>query len=128
MLFQIYSSPRRMPNRVPSMRMRPYYIPERPRTKSENSDPSSTVFQETRNIVDAINYSTMMDTCDNIISSELGGQPQAAPHDKYFKVRNKILFKKSKSLEDIRVENLNSTSACHEMEFIKNLQKLRVQD
>lgn len=112
-----------MPNRVPPMRMRPYYIPERPRTKSENADPASALYQETTNIIEsAVNCSTMMDTCDNI---------QALDAVTVL-LRQKVLLKKSKSLEDVRSEstiNAKSAASSHEMEFMSSrIQKLRVQD
>lgn len=120
-----------MPNRVPPMRMRPYYIPERSRTKSENADPTSALFQETTTIVDSVNSSTMMDTCDNLQGND--SVTNSILTDCHGKIlRQKLMLKKSKSLEDVRSEstvNVKSAASSHEMEFMSSrIQKLRVQD
>lgn len=122
---KIYSSPRRMPDRVPPMRMRPYYIPERSRTKSENADSSTSLYQETRSIVESVNNSIMMDTCDMGMEIFNGESKLTEKNGK-----NLVLpLKKAKSLENIRVENLDGSTPSHEMEFVSSrIQKLKVQE
>lgn len=126
---QIYSSPRRMPNIIPPIRMRPYFIPERSRTKSENAEStSSTLCQETSTVIESINSSNMMDICDTAVAGYDSITDTNSGNNKTNSKKIKDL-KKSKSLEDIRPEKLEPSQQSHEMEFVSNrIQKLRVQD
>lgn len=128
---QIYSSPRRMPNIIPPIRMRPYFIPERSRTKSENAESSSsTLCQETSTVIESINSSNMMDICDTAVAGYDSITDTSSGNQKNNKkIKNLNLLKKSKSLEDIRPDKLEPSQQSHEMEFVSNrIQKLRVQD
>lgn len=153
-----------------SHRMRPYYIPERSRTKSENNmerDVLTGIYPQTaNNFSNAINSNSsstsMMETCDGYVITESGissngqssaataygfnntftGQTAIANNFNYNQTqqltnnqsgRAKLLslnqLKKSKSLEDIRVENLDGSQPSHEMEFVSSrIQKLKVQE
>lgn len=164
--------------------MRPYFIPERSRTKSENNVdhmPNATVdFFSTAN---NNSNSSMMETCDGYTINEVvqstipgatggnatmmttnflgafnshsnvshiivggnttcngfngmltnvgigmrgGGGSAGIPHNK---VANSAFLKKSRSLEDVRVENLDGSQPSHEMEFVSSrIQKLKVQE
>lgn len=126
---QIYSSPRRMPNIIPPIRMRPYFIPERSRTKSENAEStSSNLCQETSTVIESINSSNMMDICDTAVAGYDSITDTNSGNQKNNNKKIKDL-KKSKSLEDIRPEKLEPAQQSHEMEFVSNrIQKLRVQD
>lgn len=141
--------------------MRPYFIPERARTKSENSveryAQCESAVQDFSNTFQAAQQSSnsntsMMDTCDgyatmdstasnsssastaglaNIsaplssrgapVLSEAGARP-----GKQAQLRD---LKKSKSLENIRGENIDGSQPSHEMEFVSSrIQKLKVQE
>lgn len=149
-----------------SLRMRPYFIPERSRTKSENSvelDAHATTMDygaliangtpAANNVcIDGMNSNSnsMMDTCDAYSNSECvsassscgfllvptnnsssfaaANSGQAMPHmppalnsNQYFrpiKCAAVTQMKKSKSLESVRVENINGSQPSHEMEFV----------
>lgn len=177
---KISNSPRKIPET--SHRMRPYFIPERSRTKSENADnhtihhtiqfdssshlytklPSSSTTTTTSATLN--NNATMMDfSCDNsnniisdmyimnndstsndcdddIISSYHIGTPgpsssgvgvlssslQTQTSVAINKSRRFALAKKSKSLEDVRAENIDGSLTSHEMEFVSSrIQKLK---
>lgn len=148
-----------------SHRMRPYYIPERSRTKSENSmerDASSAIYPEAANsFTNAINSNSsstsMMETCDgyvitdtcnpnngqaygfnNTFAGQIASgsncnynQTQQLSNQQAGRARHLSLnqIKKSKSLEDIRVENIDGSQPSHEMEFVSSrIQKLKVQE
>lgn len=155
--------------------MRPYFIPERSRTKSENSvdldghittmDFGGPSTNGTATVcIDAMNSNSnsMMDTCDAYSTSECvsassscgflpapthnhstasvgasssgsssssfvtvnGGTIQPPPTlntNQYFrpiKCAAVTQMKKSKSLESVRVENINGSQPSHEMEFV----------
>lgn len=119
-----------MPNIIPPIRMRPYFIPERSRTKSENAESStSTLCQETLTVLESINSSNMMDICDTAVAGYDTITDTTTGNHKITskKIKN---IKKSKSLEDIRPEKLElSQQQSHEMEFVSNrIQKLKFQD
>lgn len=116
--------------------MRPYFVPERSRTKSESTDTKhNDINSYETQITGAENLSTshcdtMMDTsCDNIIcSTNTYGGSTATPV--VAKSLKNSLLKKSKSLEDItRAKVIDGSQPSHEMEFVSNrIQKLKVQD
>lgn len=131
---QISSSPRKFQDQ--SIRMRPYFIPERSRTKSESTDTkhndihSYALHTAAASDLFAPQCDTMMDTsCDNMshkyatvtnVYSTGTGTPAT--------VKGSGL-KKSKSLEDIRAKMIDGSQPSHEMEFVSSrIQKLKVHD
>lgn len=151
--------------------MRPYFIPERSRTKSENNAEPENYTGMTYTCssgsgannfcVDTMNSNSnsMMETCDAYLNSDFGGSGgssssshtmynngfttfncnQVLPNthilnsNQYFRpikcasVTNQL--KKSKSLESVRVENIDGSLPSHEMEFMSSrIQKLKVQE
>lgn len=150
--------------------MRPYYIPERSRTKSENSveleayngmNYTCTTGSGAANFCfDSMNSNSnsMMETCDAYLNSDCSGPSsssnnvhtnhngfttfncsQVLPNthilnsNQYFRpikcasLTNQL--KKSKSLENVRVENIDGSQPSHEMEFVSSrIQKLKVQE
>lgn len=151
--------------------MRPYFIPERSRTKSENSvEPWSADSYRPVNYscsnssgmtsfcADTMNSNSnsMMETCDAYLNSDCSGSSsahtlynngfttfncnQVLPNthflnsNQYFRpikcasLTNHQL-KKCKSLESVRVENIDGSQPSHEMEFVSSrIQKLKVQE
>lgn len=148
--------------------MRPYFIPERSRTKSENNvEPDSYTSMNytctTNNginnfIADSMNSNSnsMMETCDAYLNSDCIGSTSAhtmynngfttfncnqmLPNahflnsNQYFRpikcasLTNHQL-KKCKSLESVRVENIDGSLPSHEMEFVSSrIQKLKVHE
>lgn len=139
--------------------MRPYFIPERSRTKSENADNHTNhhfdAADQTVNGMPTINNnSTMMEVscCDsnnttgdmynmssggvgtssNCDVNVLGGYaigtpgPSSAVLSTSSTARKFALSKKSKSLEDVRAENIEGSLTSHEMEFVSSrIQKLK---
>lgn len=133
-----------------SLRMRPYFIPERSRTKSENAvEPSSTLPNHSASLYSDIHAETLcsgseqvanvgpsaatsaMDTsCDGafemigntgIIASTVSGVLAKTGG----KINDKpCSLKKSKSLEDIysagRGRNADGSQPSHEMEFVSS--------
>ncbi|XP_055694312.1 uncharacterized protein LOC129796424 [Lutzomyia longipalpis] len=138
---KIYSSPRRCPGTP--LRVRPYTVPERHRTRSESLDPNSGDYQDTITIVtDTLSSSvcmsssgahptptssTMMDTFDPAMQTmEIAATTGGSSTRRLDSCRP---LKKSKSLEDVRVENLAGSQLSHEMEFVSSrIQKLKVQE
>lgn len=121
--------PRRVRGSLPHVRMRPYYIPQRSRTKSESSDPSSMVFLETIRTVDAIQSAavptaattTLMETSD----------PSTSLMDTSAVIPRCNTLVKSKSLEDLvrAIKSIDGSLPSHEMEFMSSrIQKLKVQE
>lgn len=160
--------------------MRPYYIPERSRTKSENNverDVLKGIYAEAAddflNSINSNSSSTsMMETCDGYVIADPGSSSSSsnvvtntgttpygfnnlfsgyafpANHHLYHYSANAVAgqqatnhpiaraklltlnqLKKSKSLEDIRAENLDGSQPSHEMEFVSSrIQKLKVQE
>lgn len=156
--------------------MRPYFIPERSRTKSENSverDNCVGVYACATNnfLAAAINSNSnasMMETCDtmdatvnnsasnssntsisgfsgisafnslhnnnnNNATTSSGSGTSATILNAPNRLTNKqtVLqqWKKSKSLEDVRAENIDGSQPSHEMEFVSSrIQKLKVQE
>lgn len=125
---QIYC-PRRVRSALPHVRMRPYYIPQRSRTKSETLDPSSLLYLDTIRTVDASLASqsnTIMETSDPSTSQmdTSGNQTVSRPGK-----CNSLV--KSKSLEDLvrAIKSVDGSQPSHEMEFVSSrIQKLKVQE
>ncbi|XP_037024710.1 uncharacterized protein LOC119066383 [Bradysia coprophila] len=128
---KISSSPRKFQD--PSIRMRPYFIPERSRTKSESTDTkhSDISSYEARTVgtedLFTSQCDTMMDTsCDNICATNSFSNTTAPVVAKAMKNSS---LKKSKSLEDIRAKVVDGSQPSHEMEFVSSrIQKLKVHD
>ncbi|GAB0087744.1 uncharacterized protein DMENIID0001_020880 [Sergentomyia squamirostris] len=115
---KIYSSPRRCPGTP--LRVRPYTVPERHRTRSESN--SNSECQETPSIPPAsgLTSSTMMDTDPALHTMEIATASAT---------RAVFPLKKARSLEDVRVENLAGSQLSHEMEFVSSrIQKLKVKE
>lgn len=164
--------------------MRPYFIPERSRTKSENSVELESYSSSAPNYsfaslastatatgtatgtgtgaatnticVDAMNSNSnsMMETCDAYLNSDFNGPScstttfngfptincnSVLPNshflnsNQYFRpIKSHSLtnqLKKCKSLENVRVENIDGSQPSHEMEFVSSrIQKLKVQE
>lgn len=113
----------------PRGRMRPYYIPQRSRTKSENSDPSSMIYLETMRIVEAAESNrptTLMETSDPSTSQmDTSGNPPT------FRSGKCTSLVKSKSLEDLAktAKTIDGSQPSHEMEFMSSrIQNLKVQE
>lgn len=113
--------------------MRPYCIPERSRTRSESNSDRSTSFIAD---LESVHSPAMMDTID-IAAMEIATAASAthSPMLSYLNSFENVLvtkvkiLKKSKSLEDIRSENLDGSQPSHEMEFVSSrIQKLKVQE
>ncbi|XP_055703031.1 uncharacterized protein LOC129801752 [Phlebotomus papatasi] len=136
---KIYSSPRRCPGTP--LRVRPYTVPERHRTRSESLEPNSGEYQDTIAIVaDTLNCSTTMSTSANPMANTstmmdisdpvMHSMEVAAPTGiRTRRTDVSLPIKKSRSLEDVRVENLAGSQLSHEMEFVSSrIQKLKVQE
>lgn len=125
--------------------MRPYWVPERYRTKSENADTSSQAHIDTLNIIDEISNSTttailntsMMDTVDigagtaamEVSTSNYNNFANHFLNSSSVLVTRVKFLKKSKSLENLRTENLDGSQPSHEMEFVSSrIQKLKVDE
>uniref|UniRef100_A0A336MGI4 CSON014529 protein n=2 Tax=Culicoides sonorensis TaxID=179676 RepID=A0A336MGI4_CULSO len=130
---------------MPHLRMRPYWIPERHRTRSENADSTNLGTLELIQLVEQINYETgfnsattaaMMDTIDTTelaTATTTNHQPHSFFLDDFSNnvlVTKVKILKKSKSLENLRTdENIDGSQPSHEMEFVSNrIQKLKVQE
>lgn len=113
--------------------MRPYFVPERSRTKSESTDTKHSDINSYETHTSGVEEpliaqcDTMMDTsCDNVCSTNAYGST-ATPSVAVKALKN-CQLKKSKSLEDIRAK-VDGSQPSHEMEFVSNrIQKLKVQD
>lgn len=136
---KIYSSPRRCPGTP--LRVRPYTVPERHRTRSESLEPNSGEYQDTIAIVaDTLNCSTTMSTSANPIANTStmmdisdpvmhSMEVAVPPGIRTRRTDVSLPIKKSRSLEDVRVENLAGSQLSHEMEFVSSrIQKLKVQE
>lgn len=153
--------------------MRPYFIPERSRTKSENSverdgHVGTYACVASNFLAAAINSNSnasMMETCDTMdatannsasnssnasisgfsgisafnslrntaAASGSGAGTSATILNASARLTNKqtVLqqWKKSKSLEDVRAENIDGSQPSHEMEFVSSrIQKLKVHE
>lgn len=106
--------------RTTNNRMMPYVVPERNRTKSENSD---GLHSDPRDFPELPIQDTWMEHSSSYISvldPKIGNS--------YTKEKKPIL-KKSHSLENIRVENIEASQPSHEMEFVSSrIQKLKVME
>ncbi|XP_058834992.1 uncharacterized protein LOC131692137 [Topomyia yanbarensis] len=123
--------PRRVRSSLPHVRMRPYFIPKRSRTKSENSDPTNLLYLETLRTIDAIqgsnNTTLMMETSDPATSQMDTSSQQLVSH-KSDKCNSLV---KSKSLESLVrvIKSIEGSQPSHEMEFVSSrIQKLKVQE
>lgn len=151
-----------------SLRMRPYFIPERSRTKSENNVERGSCVgaypcAASSFLAAAINSNSnasMMETCDtmdatgnisasNSSNTSINGFSATSAFNSLHsnattpgtatalnapgRITNKQTalqqWKKSKSLEDVRAENIDGSQPSHEMEFVSSrIQKLKVQE
>ncbi|XP_053688222.1 uncharacterized protein LOC128737575 [Sabethes cyaneus] len=126
--------PRRIRVSLPHVRMRPYFVPQRSRTKSENSDTSSLMNLETIPATDAVrpslNCSLMMETCDPSFSQmDTSNQQHQQQMASMPEKRNTLV--KSKSLENLAqaARSVDGSQPSHEMEFVSSrIQKLKVQE
>lgn len=129
------------------LRMRPYRIPERFRTRSENADPTSQSHIDTITMIDEINSRASLITPSMLMDTGCGGSVAAAAMEVstssncnnnmsgFLSVSSSVLvtrvkvLKKSKSLENLRTENLDGSQPSHEMEFVSSrIQKLKVDE
>ncbi|XP_077300730.1 uncharacterized protein LOC143921354 isoform X2 [Arctopsyche grandis] len=102
-------------------RMMPYTVPERNRTKSENSD---SLNLESRDFCDFPVQDTWMEHSSSYISVL---DPKVG--NTFTKDKKPTSLKKARSLEDIRVENIDASQPSHEMEFVSSrIQKLKVME
>lgn len=130
---------------MPHLRMRPYWVPERHRTRSENADSTNVGTLDLIQIVEQINYDTgfnsttaaaMMDTFDTTefaTATTTSHTPHNYSLDTFSNnvlVTKVKILKKSKSLEELRSdENIDGSQPSHEMEFVSSrIQKLKVQE
>uniref|UniRef100_A0A4Y0BQ17 Uncharacterized protein n=1 Tax=Anopheles funestus TaxID=62324 RepID=A0A4Y0BQ17_ANOFN len=128
---------------TPYGRMRPYFVPHRTRTKSESSDPSNlqqsvqetaassgSTNSATSTIVSSVGVSSiLMETCEP--TAAMMDVSINAPGNSAVRHRNPVVvLKKSRSLENVRVDNsLEGSQHSHEMEFVSSrIQKLMVQE
>uniref|UniRef100_A0A8D8F724 (northern house mosquito) hypothetical protein n=1 Tax=Culex pipiens TaxID=7175 RepID=A0A8D8F724_CULPI len=121
--------PRRVRGSLPHVRMRPYYIPQRSRTKSESSDPSSMVFLETIRTVDAIQSATVPNAASTTLMET--SDPSTSQMDTSAVIPRCNTLVKSKSLEDLvrAIKSIDGSLPSHEMEFMSSrIQKLKVQE
>lgn len=121
--------PRRVRGPLPHVRMRPYYIPQRSRTKSESSDPSTLLYHDTIRPVGAVpigQNTTLMEINDPSTSlMDTSGNQSVSSHGKC----NSLV--KSKSVEDLvrAIKSIDGSQPSHEMEFVSSrIQKLKVQE
>lgn len=126
---------------MPHLRMRPYWVPERHRTRSENADSSAGTFDLHR-IIEQVSYdpellaAAMMDTFDTTEFATATTTSHTPPNHSLDDFSNNVLvtkvkiLKKSKSLEELRSDdNIDGSQPSHEMEFVSNrIQKLKVQE
>lgn len=150
-----FQSPRKTCE-LPAFRMRPYFLPERSRTKSESLDMTmggvcsgtetdvGNELNSTTSTTNSTTYSmmtaTLMDTGGTTTSRSPGSFDYEVMTDAVVgrsmeprKMRLKKLsnlLKKSRSLEDVRAEEqVDGSQLSHEMEFVsKRIQKLKVQE
>ncbi|XP_055536452.1 uncharacterized protein LOC129725073 [Wyeomyia smithii] len=127
------SCPRRIRVSLPHVRVCPYIVPQRSRTKSENSDTSSLMNLETCPASDAVrtslNCSLMMETCDPSFSQMDTSNQQQQLIASMPERRNTLV--KSKSLENLAqvARPIDGSQPSHEMEFVSSrIQKLKVQE
>lgn len=124
--------PRRVRGSLPHVRMRPYYIPQRSRTKSESSDPS--LYLETIRTVDAIQSATgsaAAATAAAVTTLMETGDPSTSQMDTSAVIPRCNTLVKSKSLEDLvrAIKSIDGSLPSHEMEFMSSrIQKLKVQE
>ncbi|XP_050091629.1 uncharacterized protein LOC126575125 [Anopheles aquasalis] len=126
----------------PHMRMRPYYVPHRTRTKSESSD--TTTFGSQPTLAAEGGSGTYANPSSSLTLMETG-EPAVVPLDipmcgvavsstaamnlarcKY----PVVMLKKYRSLEDVRVDkSVEGSQPSHEMEFVSSrIQKLKVHE
>uniref|UniRef100_A0A499FUR7 Uncharacterized protein n=1 Tax=Anopheles farauti TaxID=69004 RepID=A0A499FUR7_9DIPT len=121
-------------------RMRPYFIPHRTRTKSESSDPTNLSLSREPSGHAGVNSasvsltgtavsSTLMETCEH--AGAIVDTPMNAAGSSGTRCKNPVVvLKKSRSLENVRVDNsVEGSQHSHEMEFVSSrIQKLKVQE
>lgn len=122
--------------------MRPYWVPERHRTRSENADSTSVGTLDISQIVEQVSYDTdllaaaMMDTFDTTEFATATTTSHTPPNYSLDNFSSNVLvtkvriLKKSKSLEELSSDdNIDGSQPSHEMEFVSNrIQKLKVQE
>lgn len=121
------------------IRLRPYWVRQRSRTHSETAD-SATLAQleQIRVLANTTPIDSPMDFMDtsnsnfnnnNIFSLENRLRDLSTSGNNTILLTKVQALKKSKSLEDIRSENLDGSQPSHEMEFVSSrIQKLKVQE
>lgn len=120
--------PRRVRGSLPHVRMRPYYIPQRSRTKSESSDPSNMVYLDTIRTVDAIQNASVPAAASTLMETN---DPSTSQMDTSAVIPRCNALVKSKSLEDLvrAIKSIDGSLPSHEMEFMSSrIQKLKVQE
>ncbi|XP_058067151.1 uncharacterized protein LOC131216627 [Anopheles bellator] len=134
--FQVSRFRRKLCIYTQQMRMQPYYVPHRTRTKSENSDlPLSAGGTDTAPDVGppSLPNSTLMETGEPPtmdIPMNSAGVASAALLSVARSRFPVVMLKKYRSLEDVRVDNsLEGSQPSHEMEFVSSrIQQLKVQE
>ncbi|XP_063698338.1 uncharacterized protein LOC134829259 [Culicoides brevitarsis] len=125
---------------MPHLRMRPYWVPARHRTRSENS--GSVVETGSFDINEILEQTTfgsetinaLMDTYEKSeFATTTNHIPVSYNLDDFSSnvlVTKVKILKKSKSLEELRSDdNIDGSQPSHEMEFVSNrIQKLKVQE
>lgn len=108
--------------RATNNRTIPYAVPERNRTKSENSEAlngyegKQVELPPSQDIKMDDSSTSYVSVLDPKIGSTLASAKQPS-------------LKKSRSLENIRVENIDASQPSHEMEFVSSrIQKLKVME
>lgn len=123
--------PRRPRSTLSHVRMRPYYIPKRSRTKSENSEPALLYLEQTQT-PDIIQSTTNQNSILMETSDPTTSQMDTSSHSQLVPKPGKgNTLTKSKSLEDLvrAVKCVDGSQPSHEMEFVSSrIQKLKVQE
>uniref|UniRef100_A0A182IRU3 Uncharacterized protein n=1 Tax=Anopheles atroparvus TaxID=41427 RepID=A0A182IRU3_ANOAO len=138
---QVLCFPRKVRFYAPHLRMRPYYVPHRTRTKSESSDPSNhAIIQDalpgvsinsiasssgTSSLMETGEPTAMMDVSTINVCTAVAGNASAVRYKNPV-----VLLTKSRSFEDVRADNsVEGSQPSHEMEFVSSrIQKLKVQE
>lgn len=136
---QVLCFPRKVRFYAPHLRMRPYYVPHRTRTKSESSDPSNHTNVQDPGLNSIATTSTsgtaslMMETAEPPAMMDISTVNVCPASTGNVTIRGKyplVLLTKSRSLEDVRADNsVEGSQPSHEMEFVSSrIQKLKVQE
>ncbi|XP_052860757.1 uncharacterized protein LOC128267850 [Anopheles cruzii] len=131
--FQVTRYRRKLCLYTQQMRMQPYYVPHRTRTKSENSDLPLSAGPETATDAGppSLPNSTLMETGEPPTTSTMDIPMNSAALLSVARSRYPVvMLKKYRSLEDVRVDNsLEGSQPSHEMEFVSSrIQQLKVQE